>query len=244
MGKKNKRLKKTAMKKVPILLLATLLTGCFGSSQSVPQNSSCSQIETSVKLDSIPLTAFEYKMRGNYKADMGDREGALEDYTRAILVNPAYDTAYYNRGLIKYDIGDRDGELADYDKALSINPKYLKVYINRSILKYENNDHDGALSDCKLAIKHCAPDADLHNNHGRFLYDLKRFKESAEAYGDGIKHFPEDYKLYYGRGLARNQSGDKKGACEDWRKSSDLGCFEANALLPLCDDCKTDKTKK
>lgn len=40
--------------------------------------------------------------------------------------------------------------------------------------------------------------------------DLKGFKESAEVYGKGIVHFPKDCKLYCGRGLARNQSGDKK----------------------------------
>ena len=44
--------------------------------------------------------------------------------------------------------------------------------------------------------------------------DLKGFKESAEVYGKGIVHFPKDCKLYCGRGLARNQSGDKKGAWE------------------------------
>lgn len=52
--------------------------------------------------------------------------------------------------------------------------------------------------------------------------DLKGFKESAEVYGKGIVHFPKDCKLYCGRGLARNQSGDKKGACENWRESSVL----------------------
>ena len=102
-------------------------------------------------------------------------------------------------------------------------------------------DYEGELADYRLAIKNCAPDADLYNNLGRALYDLKRFKESAEAYGEGIAHFPKDCKLYYGRGLARNQSGDKKGACEDWKKSSKLGCFEANMLLPLCKDCETKK---
>ena len=61
----------------------------------------------------------------------------------------------------------------------------------------------------------------------------KRFKEAAEAYGEGIKAFPNDGKLYYGRGLARNQSGDKNGACEDWHRSSELGCLQANALLPV-----------
>ena len=63
----------------------------------------------------------------------------------------------------------------------------------------------------------------------------EKFKEAAEAYGEGIKAFPNDGKLYYGRGLARKQSGDKNGACEDWHRSSELGCLQANALLPLCD---------
>lgn len=35
----------------------------------------------------------------------------------------------------------------------------------------------------RLATKNCKPKADLYNNLGRALYDLDRFKESAEAYG-------------------------------------------------------------
>lgn len=261
------------MRNIVLLFTSLLLIGCFGSPQR--QNSSFIIKESEVQLDSVALTRYEYKMRGNSKDDIGDKIGAIEDYTRAIMVDPLYDTALYNRAIVKSDMGYKKEAITDYDKVLEMNPKYVKVYfaranaksalgdrkgamtdynkaielkpyfmdayVNRSILKYENNDQEGALSDCKLAIKYCAPDADLYNNYGRFLYDMKRFKESAEAYGDGIKHFPEDYKLYYGRGLARNQSGDKKGACEDWRKSSALGCFEANALLPLCDECETDK---
>ena len=52
--------------------------------------------------------------------------------------------------------------------------------------------------------------------------NLKGFEESAEVYGKGNKHFPKDCKLYCGRGLARNQSGDKKGACENWRESKEI----------------------
>jgi hypothetical protein len=37
----------------------------------------------------------------------------------------------------------------------------------------------------------------------------------------------------YGRGLVRKRIGDKRGACEDWIKSSELGCVQANVLLPL-----------
>lgn len=62
--------------------------------------------------------------------------------------------------------------------------------------------------------------------------DLKGFKESAEVYGKGIVHFPKDCKLYCGRGLARNQSGDKKGACENWRESKEM-YYDSNDSCPL-----------
>ncbi len=51
-------------------------------------------------------------------------------------------------------------------------------------------DYEGEIADYRLAIKYCKPDADIYNNLGRALYDLERFKESAEAYGEGIKYFP------------------------------------------------------
>lgn len=254
----------------------SLFVSCCNINKTVKQDEH-KFTQNKVELDSL-LTAYEYKCRGNKKNGLGDRLGAINDYTRAIILNNKYDTAYYNRGFVKsalgykadaiadydsvlllnlkyikaynaranakYDIGDTKGAFADYNKAIMLKPDFISAYINRGVTKYEMGDYEGALSDCRLAIEHCAPDADLYNNYGHFLYDLKRFKESAEAYGDGIKYFPEDYKLYYGRGLARNQSGDKKGACEDWRTSINLGCFEANALLPLCDDCETDKAPK
>ena len=224
------------MAKIFIILIITLCTGCFGKQHSSKHNNVSNINESDIQLDSLPLTKYEYKMRGNLKDDIGDKLGAIEDYARAIKIDTSYDTAYYNRGLMKSAIGDREGELADYNKTLSINPKYLKAYFNRGLLKYEMGDYEGEIADYRLAIKYCKPDADIYNNLGRALYDLERFKESAEAYGEGIKYFPEDYRLYYGRGLARKRLGDRKGACEDWVKSSELGCTQANILFPLCDE--------
>lgn len=41
----------------------------------------------------------------------------------------------------------------------------------------------------------------------------KALRNPLKSMAKGIVHFPKDCKLYCGRGLARNQSGDKKGAC-------------------------------
>lgn len=177
---------------------------------------------------------FELKIRGNNKTKQGNLTGGIEDYTMAILIDTLYDTAYFNRANNLMKLGANNEALADYNKSIRINPHFLEAYINRGLLKSKMGDIEGELSDYRLAIKICKPNADLYNNLGRALYDLDRFKESAEAYGEGIKHFPKDYRLYYGRGLARKRIGDKKGACEDWMKSSELGCVQANILLPLC----------
>ena len=265
------------MIKIVILLIALLTISCFEPSRLRQESSPFPQIEYSVKLDSNPLTEYQYVDRARQKSTNGDKAGAIEDYSRAIMVDSMYDVAYYNRAIVKTYLGDyigaiKDftkvlqlgqpeleleaycargnakselddikGALADYAIAIELRPDFVEAYLSRATVKYDIGDLEGAIEDCRLAIKNCSPNANIYNNLGLALYELKRFNESAQAYGEGIKYFPKDYKLYYGRGLARNQSGDKKGACEDWRKSSALGYFAANALLPLCEDCETNE---
>lgn len=221
------------MKYIINILLIVVATGCLGKTQPEQRSAVDSHI-----IDSLALM---YKEHGRLKSANGDNLGAIKYYSKAIELRKDYDTAYYNRAIVKERIGDKKDALKDYNKAIEISPTFIEPYINRGVLKSEMGDNEAAIVDFRLALKYCEPHADLYNNLGRALYDLERFKESAEAYGEGIKYFPEDYRLYYGRGLARKRTGDKKGACEDWIKSSELGCVEANMLLPLCEEYIKEK---
>lgn len=188
-------------------------------------------------------TAIDYKELGKQRSKNGDNQGAIKCYTKAIEIDSLYVDAYYNRAIVKDRIGDKKGAIADYSTVINLQPHDGEAYLNRGVLMYEMGDTEGEIADYRKALDIAKETGDVglgvdvSNNLGRTLYDLKRFKEAVEAYTIGIELAPDDYRLYYGRGLARNQSDDKKGACEDWRKSSALGCFEANALLPLCADC-------
>lgn len=130
--------------------------------------------------------AYYYKTLGKSLSASGDKVGAIKAYDKAIKLNSQYDTVYYNRGNAKADLSDRLGAIEDYSKALELNPQYYKAYYNRALSRYEIGDYEGEIADYRLAIKNSEPDEDLYNNLGRALYDLKRFKESAEAYGEGI----------------------------------------------------------
>lgn len=193
-----------------------------------------------IEIDPTYVTA--YYNRAIVKSSMGNKKGAIKDYSKVIELDSLKSGAYYGRGNARAFLGDKKGGIADLTKVIELDPKDVDAYVNRGVMKCEIGDFEGEISDYRLAIKnHCKPDANLYNNLGRALYDLERFKESAEAYGEGIKYFPDDYRLYYGRGLARKRTGDKKGACEDWMKSSELGCVQANMLLPLCEEYIQEK---
>ncbi|WP_163460233.1 tetratricopeptide repeat protein, partial [Escherichia coli] len=66
---------------------------------------------------------------------MEDATGAIEDYTKAIELNPNNANIYYNRGVEKEKLKDFQGALADYNKALVLNPRNTAVYFNRGVVR-------------------------------------------------------------------------------------------------------------
>ena len=72
---------------------------------------------TSFRHDSIGFRAARTLRR-----EIGDKEGALEDYTKAIALNPKNAEAYTSRGVLRQEMGDKEGALADYTKAIALNP--------------------------------------------------------------------------------------------------------------------------
>ncbi|MDZ8259669.1 tetratricopeptide repeat protein [Nostoc sp. ChiQUE01b] len=116
-----------------------------------------------------PQDAIAYKKRGNARSDLGDFEGAIEDYTQAIQINPSYADAYYNRGNARSDLGDFEGAIEDYTQAIQINFNYADAYYNRGNIRLEIADKQGAIEDFQKA-------ADIYRKEGK----LEALKDTRE----------------------------------------------------------------
>ncbi|WP_414572723.1 tetratricopeptide repeat protein [Nostoc sp. CCY 9925] len=116
-----------------------------------------------------PQDAVAYKNRGNARSDLGDFQGAIEDYTQAIEINPNYIDAYYNRGNARFDLGDFEGAFEDYTQAIQINSNYADAYYNRGNIRLEMADKQGAIEDFQKA-------ADIYRKEGK-LEALKDTKQ-------------------------------------------------------------------
>ena len=92
-------------------------------------------------------TASVYYCRGFAKSNRGDFVGAINDYNKAIELDPKYTEAYYVRGNARNSIKDYAGAIVDYNQAILLDPKDGESHLNRGIAKFYLGDRPGALDD-------------------------------------------------------------------------------------------------
>jgi S1-C subfamily serine protease len=107
----------------------------------------------------VPATADEYFIAGfNKFVEPGDdvvagKQQAIQEFSRAIQLNPKYQDAYFMRAYVYQQVQEFKKSLADYNQAILLDPKSSEAYYNRAILKNDKlNDIQGALADYNQAI--------------------------------------------------------------------------------------------
>ena len=84
---------------------------------------------------------------------MGDKVGAIADYTKAIELDPKSVEALNNRGTAKSEIGDKQGAIVDYTRVIELDPSFVPAYINRAAEKLDLGDKPGVIADLLVAAK-------------------------------------------------------------------------------------------
>jgi tetratricopeptide (TPR) repeat protein len=174
-------------------------------------------------------SAVAYANRGFAFASERNYPRAIEDYYRAIELNPTYAPIYNNRGNALSALGDNDRAIKDYDQAIAIDPRYVQAYGNRGIAYKNTGDFDRAVEDFSQAIR-LAPKYVLAYNNLGGVYCLKgEIEPSISAYSRAISLDPESAEAFYGRGLALCFKGDFKRAVEDYDRAIKLNPDYAEA---------------
>jgi tetratricopeptide (TPR) repeat protein len=88
---------------------------------------------------------------GRSKLLRKDYIGAIEDFTKSILLLPKHYRSLFNRAVAKRGLGDLAGAIEDYNAALELAPGDHDVYRNRGIVKQLLGDQAGACADWGVA---------------------------------------------------------------------------------------------
>lgn len=78
---------------------------------------------------------------------------AMEEFTRAIELDPGYYYAYYNRALVYYKRGELQSSLTEYTKAIELHPDNVYWTIERGFLYLELGDRENAIIDLERSLE-------------------------------------------------------------------------------------------
>jgi tetratricopeptide (TPR) repeat protein len=95
----------------------------------------------------------ELLIQGMEKGIKGDYQGAINNFTQVIRVNPHEVEAYYNRGIAYGKIKNYQEAIADFNKALSLDKNLAEVYLERAKIYIILADKSQAIADLKTAAQ-------------------------------------------------------------------------------------------
>src|SRR3972149_3776900 len=168
------------------------------------------QVEAKIAHAERWLQINEWVEKGNQYSLKKEYDNAIENYNKAIVLNPDDAYIYTRRGIAYYDKGQYDKAIEDFSKAIALNPNDDSAYSYRGMAYHKQGQYTKESEDYKRANA-------LIESSGFSFYD-----RDIEKYSQVITLNPKDAKAYTKRGNAYLIKRQYDRAIEDLNKAITL----------------------
>lgn len=165
------------------------------------------------------VEAAGYVHRADVYLDMGEDERAIEEYGKAIALDPDLGKAYYHRGLVHAQQQRYAEALIDITRAIDLDPERATVYYNRGLIHARQNDLVQAIADYERAIALAPDDAEVYNSRANAYYKIRDYQRAIADYDLAIRHDPAYAGAYLNRGLAYATVEEYQQAIADYNQA-------------------------
>jgi tetratricopeptide (TPR) repeat protein len=165
--------------------------------------------------------ATDYLNKKDYKNAIKEFSAILDKATETKVKK----FAFIYRGFAKNGLSDFTSAIADFDKAVELDPNDLGTYIDRGQSKIYANNYEAAIKDFEFVLT-----KDSVNKQGQnalfylanIAYKAGEFELSIKYYDKLILLTPEDFELYFNRGVSKGMIMDSQGSIKDYDKAIEL----------------------
>jgi len=144
-----------------------------------------------------------------------DYDGAIENFTKAMKLNPKYSEAYNNRGIAYTAKGNHEKAFEDYNTAIELDPEFFYAFINRGKLYSDKNEYEWAIEDYSRAIELNPNNPVAYYNRANAYSSQRNFEQAISDYSRAIELNPQYELAYNNRSLAYSEIGELEKSKND-----------------------------
>lgn len=168
-------------------------------------------------------TSKHYSNRGNTRHFLSRLSEALEDFARAIELEPGFSLAYSNRASVYCTQGRFQEAIADCDRSIKLDAANFRAYINRGAALVQLKRPEEALTDLNRAIELRPGVAVPYYQRGLALELLNRAGDAVMEYDRAIELDSKFALALYRRAVLHGRAGRHAQALLDSTRVIELG---------------------
>ncbi len=171
-----------------------------------------------------------YWNRAVTRYDLGDKAGAIADFTHILSLYPDDARAYNYRGLAHYDSEDYTSAITDFTESIQIDAQQPTPYCNRGFIRAEQGDYWNAIKDYTHAIQVNPQYAIAYFYRGMAHQKSENYSVAITDFSDAIRFAPDSPVAYYYRGLTWQKLGNLTEAIGDFELAAQFFWVRGNKV--------------
>jgi len=179
------------------------------------------QNKTAENLNRLGITHFD---SANYVA-------AINCFSKAISLDSANAEYYSNRAMCRFSMKNFGDALLDVDKAINLKASYQGLYYTRGLIMDKIGEREKAKKDFTKELIFNSGCYKCYYNLANMYAEDKEDEVAMKMYDKAINTKSDFNEAWNNRGILKYHLKDKAGACDDWKKSFELGNKEAGKDL-------------
>ena len=183
------------------------------------------------QLENAPTNARLLVNRADALFMLHEFDNSIQDYTRAIRLNPALDSAWFGRGMAHGRNRQFELAIADLTVYLQRNPESSPGYTKRGVRYIWMGKLELAKRDLQKAIAIDPTNAEANDDLGVLYAQEKQYERAAKHFRNSIKHDPSYQKAHHNLAMVNFLSGSEESALVEVDKALALDSQNRNSAL-------------
>lgn len=152
-----------------------------------------------------------------------DLDPALQNFSKALEINPEYFDAYNNRSQVYFDLGKLDKAFEDISRAIRLNDQRAEAYLNRGMIIRQMGQYEPAIQDFSRAISLDPQNYIYYTNRGMAYGNTGQYGLALNDLNKALELNPEYARAYNIRGAVHLSLAKRTEALEDFNRAVRFG---------------------